>query len=61
MIEYTVTEVLLFAWAIIATGYAFRYADEVTNLKLMLKTLAYDPEMRDRFVKHFATNKGERA
>lgn len=54
MIEYTVTEIVLFAWAIIATGYAFRYADEAMNLKLMLKTLAFDAEMRDRFVKHFS-------
>lgn len=61
MIEYTITEVVLFAWAIIATGYAFRYSDEVTSLKAMLKMIAYDPEMRDRFVKHFATNNGERA
>jgi hypothetical protein len=57
MIEFTLTEIVLFCWAILATGYAVRFASEVMNLKLMLKTLAYDSDMRDRFVKHFSTTK----
>ena len=54
MMEISITEIVLFAWAVIATGYALRNADEVMQLKTILRTLAFDADMRDRFVKHFS-------
>ena len=50
MIEFTFTEVILFAWGIVATAYAFKYHHEAMMAKFFLKQIITDKEVRDKIV-----------
>ena len=53
MIEVSITEIVLFAWAIIATGYALKYKQQEQGAKKFICALMEDDKMRDALVKDF--------
>jgi hypothetical protein len=53
MIEVAVTEIALFCWAIIATGYALKYKSEAKGADVFIKVLLENKEVRDDVVAKF--------
>ena len=53
MIEVAITEIVLFAWAIIATGYALKYKSEARGADVFIKVLLENKEVRDDVVAKF--------
>ncbi len=51
MIEITFTEMVLLAWAVLATAAAFKYKDEVRMVKRVLVTFVENKEARDQMLK----------
>lgn len=50
MIEVSVTEIVLFAWAIIATGYAFKFKQDSQNGKRFVQALLEDDDLREKVI-----------
>ena len=50
MLEITITEVLLFTWAVVATAMWFKHRDEARMARFFVKTLLSDDEMREQVV-----------
>ena len=50
MIEFTLTEVLLFVWGIAATACAFKFHEDRTMARFFLQQIITDPDVRDRIV-----------
>lgn len=50
MIEITFTEVVLLAWAAIATAAAFKYKDEARMGKRMLQVFIERKDVRDQLI-----------
>lgn len=48
--EITTTELMLFAWAIIATGFAFKYREDESKARFFLKLLIEDEKARNQMV-----------
>ena len=48
--EITITEILLFVWAALATGFAFKYRDDELKARFFLKMLIEDSKARDQMV-----------
>lgn len=48
--EITITELVLFTWAIIATGFAFKYREEKGTINLLFNEILSNPDARDRMV-----------
>lgn len=53
MIEVSITEIALFCWAVIATGYAFKYKQQEISAKFFIKALLEDKDLRDNIVADF--------
>lgn len=53
MIEFSITEIALFIWAILATAQAFRYRDEIRKTNFVLKLLLTEDKVRDELVKDY--------
>jgi hypothetical protein len=53
MIEVSTIEIVLFAWAIIATGYALKYKSEARGADVFIKVLLENKEVRDDVVAKF--------
>jgi hypothetical protein len=53
MIEVSITEIVLFAWAIIATGYAFKFKQDSQMGRRFVQALLEDEEMRDRLIAEY--------
>ena len=53
MIEVSAIEIVLFAWAIIATGYALKYKSEARGADVFIKVLLENKEVRDDVVAKF--------
>jgi hypothetical protein len=53
MIEVSTIEIVLFAWAIIATGYALKYKSEAKGADVFIKVLLENKEVRDDVVAKF--------
>ena len=51
--EITITEIMLFAWAIIATGFALKYRDDEHKTRFFLKVLIEDEKAREKMVQAF--------
>jgi hypothetical protein len=47
MIELSVTDLLLFAWAALATAYAFKYREEAHMSKYVIHKILSDKNLRD--------------
>ena len=50
MIEITLTEMVLFAWGVLATAAAFKYKDEARALKHMLVVFIESKDVRDQLI-----------
>jgi hypothetical protein len=61
MIEVSVTEVVLFCWAILATAYALKCKQQEQGAKMFLRALMEDDKMRDAIVRDFKEHKEEQA
>jgi hypothetical protein len=53
MIEVSITEIVLFAWAIIATGYAFKFKQDSQMGRRFVQALLEDEEMRDKLIAEY--------
>ena len=53
MIEVSIAEIALFAWAITATSYALKYKQHEQGAKRFIRALMEDDKMRDALVKDF--------
>lgn len=53
MIEVSITEIVLFAWATIATGYAFKFKQDSQMGRRFVQALLEDEEMRDRLIAEY--------
>jgi len=53
MIEVSVTEIVLFCWAVLATAYALKYKQQEMGAKLFIRAIMEDDKMRDALVKDF--------
>ena len=51
MIEVSMTEIMLFTWAIIATGVAFKYHHAHWAVTRMMQEILSDESLRNRAVK----------
>ena len=61
MIEISLTEMFLFSWAIIATGYALKYKSDKDGTMQILRRVIEDKEARDDIVGEYEKWKKERA
>jgi hypothetical protein len=50
MIELSVTDVLLFSWAAIATVFAFKYKEEAHMSKYVIHKILNDKKLREEMV-----------
>ena len=53
MIEVSLTEIFLFAWASLATGYACKYRVEERKAHHFIKLILTDKEMRTKITEDF--------
>ena len=61
MIELSFTEIILLAWAGIATGMALHYREEDRNHRGFVTTLIENKNLRDEFFVKVDANKEEHA
>jgi hypothetical protein len=61
MIEITLTEMALFAWAVLATAAMFKYKDEARSLKRMMVMFIESKEAREQLVAAHAKFMEERS
>lgn len=59
MIEVSLTELLLFAWAIVATVYAFKFQDEGRISKMMLHEFVTNEKVRNEIVAQWNKHKAK--
>ena len=53
MIEFSIAEIVLFIWAVLATGYAFKYKHEAHMANFVLRKVIEDKKVRDHLVTEF--------
>lgn len=53
MIEVSITEIALFAWASLATAYAFKYKIDANKANYFIKLILTDKEMRNKITENF--------
>jgi beta-lactamase regulating signal transducer with metallopeptidase domain len=50
MIEVSITEIVLFCWAVLATAFALKYKQQERMSKLFVRALIEDEDLRDKIV-----------
>jgi len=53
MIEFSLTEIALFCWGVLATGYALRYRQEARASDLFVRVMLERKDVRDKLVAEF--------
>ena len=53
MIEFSIAEIALFIWAILATAQAFKYRDELHKVNFVLKLMLNEEAIREDIVRDF--------
>ena len=53
MIEVSITEIVLFCWAVLATASALKYKQQEMGAKMFIRAIMEDDKMRDALVKDF--------
>ena len=53
MIEFSLTEIALFCWAVLATGYALRYRQEAKGANFFARVLIERKDVRDQVVAEY--------
>jgi hypothetical protein len=61
MIEVSITEIVLFCWAVLATAYALRYKQQEQGAKMFIRALMEDDKMRDALVADFKEHMEEQS
>jgi len=56
MIEVSITEIVLFCWAVLATAYALKYRQQEQGAKMFIRAILEDDKLRDTFVADFKEN-----
>lgn len=51
--EISITEIVLFTWAALATGFALKYRDDEHKTRFFLKVLIEDEKAREKMVQAF--------
>lgn len=59
MIEVSITEIVLFAWAIVATGYAYKYKHDADKSNGFIRIILEDDSAREKIVAGFKQFKQE--
>jgi hypothetical protein len=60
MIEVSITEIVLFAWAVLATAYALKYKQQEMSAKMFIRALMEDDKLRNNLVADFKEHMEER-
>jgi len=53
MIEVSITEIALFAWAVLATGYACKFKQDSQMGRRFVQALLEDEELRNRVITEY--------
>jgi len=53
MIEVSITEIVLFCWAVLATASALKYKQQERGAKMFIQAMMEDDKMRDALVADF--------
>ena len=53
MIEVSITEIVLFCWAVLATAYALKYKQQAMSAKIFIRALMEDEKLRNNLVADF--------
>jgi hypothetical protein len=51
--EITITELVLFTWAIVATGFAYQYKERFDSLSFIFNKMLADDDARNEMVTKF--------
>ena len=49
MVEFTYTELILFVWAVVATGFAYMYREKEHNHGVFVSALIKNKDLREDF------------
>lgn len=60
MIEVSMSELFLFAWAALGTGFAAKYYAEAASLKFLMHKVVSDKKLRDELVAGYERHVRER-
>jgi hypothetical protein len=61
MIEVSITEIVLFCWAVLATAYALKYRQQEQGAKMFIRALMEDKNLRDTLVADFKEHMEEQS
>ena len=61
MIEFSITEIALFCWAVLATAYALKYKQELRGANFFTRMLIERKEVRDQVVEAYEKEFGQSA
>jgi hypothetical protein len=61
MIEFSITEIALFCWGVIATGYALKYKQEVRGANFFARMLIERKDVRDQVIEAYEREFGRSA
>jgi hypothetical protein len=50
MVEFSLTEIALFCWAVLATAYALKYKQEAKGSNFLVQVILERKEVRDKLV-----------
>ena len=53
MIEFSLTEIALFCWSVLATGYALKCKSNADNADMFVRVLLERKDVRDKLVADF--------
>ena len=59
MVEFSLTEIALFCWAVLATAYALKCKAQTESADLFIQVLLERKEVRDQVVKAYEKEFGE--
>ena len=59
MIEVSITEIVLFCWAVLATASALKYKQQERGAKMFIQAMMEDDKMRDALVADFKNHMEE--
>ena len=59
MVEFSLIEIALFCWAVIATAYALKYKQEVRGANFFARMLIERKDVRNQVVKAYEKEFGE--
>jgi len=53
MIEFSITEIALFCWGVLATTYAYKYKERAEGADLFVRVILERKDVRDKLVAEF--------